>query len=101
MSVVPSRQGWGIGRTLVRNHVRLYRLLNFSSVLLVAAGEAGGYAWARAGFEADEDSWPSLQKEVTDRLGWSETDFLRMSLTRASRCWSLVLELDYGPDLPP
>ncbi len=69
MVVAETWQGWGIGRTLVRNHVRPYRRMGFTTVFLTAAKAGGGYAWARAGFTADEISWSNLKVEIDARLG--------------------------------
>lgn len=68
MRVIPAWQGRRIGRNLVNNHINLYVTLGYNLVHLVAAGEGGGYAWARAGFEPYPDEWDQLSQEIEHRL---------------------------------
>lgn len=68
MRVIPAWQGRRIGRSLVNNHVNLYIAFGYELVHLVAAGEGGGYAWARAGFEPYPDEWSQLSQEIENRL---------------------------------
>jgi hypothetical protein len=65
MRILPSqsrRKGWG--KCFFRQLLNWYDHYGISQLVLTAAGEDGGYWWARAGFLPDATSWQVLERKI-------------------------------------
>ncbi|MCZ7926914.1 hypothetical protein [Agrobacterium pusense] len=62
-----SQRGRGIGRRVMTNSARLSRELGLDTMKIIATNE-GRYAWARVGFQADNEFWFSAKEALLNTL---------------------------------
>lgn len=77
IEIDPEHQGYGIGTAFNAQMEQYYRDIGVSQVRLHANNEVGGYAWAAAGYDWDEEAVSSygLYGNVPDQIGSSLDDW--------------------------